>query len=152
AADRRALRLARAGARRAGAVLGQVADADGGPAHRRGGPEAVGRAVVVRAVTALGRIADVDGGPADGGALRVGGAVGGRAGAVLQQVAVAGGAAALHGGRPEGVGGAVVVGAVAALGDVAVARGRAADGGALPVRRAGGARSGAVLGEIADAG
>src|SRR5205807_9536678 len=54
--------------------------------------------------------------------------------------------------RREGVPRTVVVDAVAALGDVAHACRRAADGRALGVGRTGGARSRAVLREIADAG
>src|SRR5439155_1157667 len=133
-------------------VLDQVADSGGSAAHRRGGREAVGRAVVVRAVAALGHVADVDGGPADGGALRVGGAVGARAGAALGDVADTDGAAALRGRGLEGVGGTIVTGPVAALGDVAVAGRGTANRRALQVGRALSARAGAIVGKVADAG
>src|SRR5581483_5695965 len=118
----------------------------------RGGLEGVGGAVVAGAVAALGDVADASRRAADGGALRVVRAGGGRPGAHLRDVAGAGGGATLGRGGLEGVGGAVVAGAVAALGDVADAGRRAADGGALLVVRASGGRPGAHLGDVADAG
>src|SRR5206468_2986444 len=85
------------------------------------------------------------GGPALGGALGVGGAVGGRARAEVVRVAH-GGRGAAHGGRRlEVVGGAVVVDAVAALGRVAGAGGGPALGSALGV---GGAVSGRARAEV----
>src|SRR5439155_26132746 len=70
----------------------------------------------------------------------------------LGEVADARRAAALDGARPEGVGGARVGAAVAALREVAVASRGTADGRALRIGGAGGARSRAGLGEIADPG
>src|SRR5205823_3283793 len=104
------------------------------------------------AVAALGDVAVAGRGTANRRALHVGGARDARAGAVLGEVAEAGGAAALHGGRLQDIGGAVVAGAVAALGDVAVAGRGAADGRALHVGRTGRARAGAVFGQVARAG
>src|SRR5439155_75203 len=73
------------------------------------------------------------------------------AGACLGRVAAAGGGAADGAGGDEVVGGAIVPLPIAALGDVARARRRAADRRALGVGRTRRARSGAILGQVADA-
>src|SRR5581483_7620652 len=146
AADVGALPVVRAGRRRARAHLRDVAGADGGAALGRGGLEGVGGAVVA------GDVADAGRRTADGGALLVVRAGGGRPGAHLGDVADAGGRAALGRGGLERIRRAVIAGAVATLGDVADAGRRTADGGALRVVRAGGGRPGAHLGDVADAG
>src|SRR2546428_2641502 len=90
--------------------------------------------------------------PAARRALGVVGTRAARSGAVLRDVADAGGGAAQGPAGREGVRRTAVAHAVAALGHVAEAGRRATDRRALGVVRAGRARSGAGLGDVADAG
>src|SRR5205823_213189 len=89
---------------------------------------------------------------ADGRALGVVGTRDTRSGAVLRDVADAGGGAAQGPAGREGVRRTAVAHAVAALAHVAEAGRRATDRRALGVVRADRARSGAGLGDVADAG
>src|SRR5439155_225545 len=91
-------------------------------------------------------------GPADGGTLGVGRAVDPRAVAVFLQVTHAGRETAGGAGRGDVIGRAVVGDAVADLVDVADTGGGPADGRALGIVRARGARPGAGLRHVADAG
>src|SRR5262249_48623730 len=103
------------------------------------------------AVAALRDVADARGGTADGGALRVGGAARPGTGGGLGDIADAGGRAADHRGRLEGIRGAGGGHAVAGLRTVARARGRPAlqDRAADAVHRAVAAGAVAALGEVA---
>src|SRR5439155_1609000 len=148
----RALGVGGAVGGRAGAEVVQVAHAGRGTAQGGRGLEVVGGTVVVDAVTALGLVAGAGGGPARGGALAVGGAVGGRAGAEVVHVAHAGRGAAQGGRGLEVVSGTVVVDAVTALGLVAGAGGCLPVGRALAVGGAVGGRAGAEVVQVAHAG
>src|SRR5207249_8476126 len=123
-----------------------------GAAHGGRGLEVVGGAVVVHAVAALGVVAGTGCRAALGRALGVGGAVRGRAGAEVVQVAHAGRGAAQGGRGLEVVGGAVVVHAVAALGVVAGAGCRPALGRPLGVGCARRGRADAEVGPGAHSG
>ena len=107
AARQSAVLLASAGhvGARAGAVLGEIADAGAARGSRRS--TARSHRPDSRCSTpsqTLGGVADAGGGAAHRGALGIGGTRGGRSGAVFDEVADAGGAAALdargHEGRP----------------------------------------------------
>src|SRR5207237_447774 len=105
--------------RAAGALLGDVALVRSRAAGLRRWLERIGRAVVRDAVTRLGDVADAGRRPALGGALCVGGARGGRAGAVLRDVADAGRAATWRARHREVVGRTASASAGAGLGDIA---------------------------------
>src|SRR5207244_1260826 len=112
--------------------------------------EAVGGAVVGHSVAALRRVAYVGRRAADHRALRIRGAGGAPAGAVVGDVADAGGRAALDRVRLEAVRRAVVRHAVAALGEVTRSSCRPTDGTALQVDRSLRAGPGARLRQVAD--
>src|SRR5439155_1730842 len=92
-ADRRALRIVRARGARPGACLRDVAGAGGRTTGGAGGGERIGGTAVADTVAALGHVAQAGRGPADGGALRVRGTGRARPGALLRDVADAGGRA-----------------------------------------------------------
>src|SRR5439155_494087 len=137
---------------RAVAVFREVAGAGRGAAGRAGADERVGGAIVGDAVARLVDVTDARGRPAHGGALGVGGAVDGGPVAVLLEVADAGREAARRAGSGNLVGRAVVRDAVAAVIDVADACRRSAHRRALDVVRTAGARSRALLVDVAHAG
>src|SRR5207249_1710281 len=107
---------------------------------------------IAHAVAALLHVAAVGRRPAGIRALAVLRTGGVRARAMLGAVARPGGGATDDAGRQEGVGGAIVAEPVTALLAVARPGGGATHVGALVVRRAGGARPGAVLGQVAGPG
>src|SRR5437773_1906860 len=148
------LHVHRARGVRAGAGLGNVADATGRAALGSRRLQTIRRARIVRPVTALADVARPGRRAAHVGLLRVGRARGGRAGARLGDVAGAGGGAALGSRRLEGVARARVVRPVAALGDVTRAAGGATDRarGLEAVRWAGVVRAIAPLLGVARAG
>src|SRR5205823_3299511 len=137
---------------RAVAVLLEVADAGRGAARGAGGGDVIGGTIVRDAVADLPDVAETGGGPADGGALRVWGAVDARAVAVLLEVADAGREAAGGAAGSDVIGGAIVGDAVADFAAVADSGGGPADGGALGVGGAVDARAVAVLLEVTHAG
>src|SRR5439155_465277 len=151
-ADVGALVVGRAVDGRAVAVLLEVADAGREPARRAGGDDVVGRTAVADTVAALRHVADTGRGPADRRALRIVRARGARPGACLGDVADAGGRTTRGTAGDEAVGRTAVADAVAALGDVADASGGPADRRALGIIRARGARPGAGLRDVAEAG
>src|SRR5205823_4158955 len=151
-ADGRALGVVRACGARPAAGLLDVADAGGRPTRGAAGGEGVGGAGVADAVAALGHVAQAGRGPADGGALRVRGTGRARPGALLRDIADAGGRATGRTARDEAVRRAAVADPVAALGQVADTSRGPADGRALGVVRARGARPRARLLDVADAG
>src|SRR5206468_3408623 len=130
-ADRRALGVIRARGARPGAGLLDVADAGGRPTGGAAGGEGVGGAGVADAVAALGHVAQAGRGPADGGALRVRGTGRARPGALLRDIADAGGRATGRTARDEAVRRAAVADPVAALGQVADTGRGPGDGRAL---------------------
>src|SRR5207247_1520296 len=137
---------------RAVAVLPEVADAGRETAGRAGGGHVIGRTVVGDAVAAFCHVAETGRGPAHRRALRIVRARGARPGACLGDVADAGGRTTRGTAGDEAVGRTAVADAVAALGDVADASGGPADRRALGIIRARGARPGAGLRDVADAG
>src|SRR5262249_40045708 len=137
---------------RAGAVLGQVADACRRSAGQRARLHAVGRAVLADAVARLGDVADVGRGAADRRALGIRRTRRRRPGAVLRQVAGAGRRAADDRARLEAIGRTVVADPVAGFRRVAEVAGSATDRRALGVARTGVVATVAVLGEVAGAG
>src|SRR5439155_969908 len=151
-ADGGALDVRRAVDGRAVAILLEVTHAGRETAGGAGGGDVIGRAVVGDAVADLVDVADTGGGPARGGALGVRGAVDRRPVAVFLEVTDAGRETAGGAGGGNVISGTVVADAVAALRHVADAAGRAADRRALGVVRARGARPGARLRKVADAG
>src|SRR5439155_1392287 len=151
-ADVGALGVRRAVDARAVAVFLEVTDAGRETAGRAGGDDVVGRPAVADTVAALRHVADTGRGPADRRALRIVRARGARPGACLGDVADAGGRTTRGTAGDEAVGRTAVADAVAALGDVADASGGPADRRALGIIRARGARPGAGLRDVADAG
>src|SRR5439155_1015407 len=131
------------------AVLLEVADASREAARRAGSGNRVGRAVVRDAVAAVIDVTDACRRAAHRRALDVVRTAGTRSGALLVDVADAGGGATRGPGGDEAVGGAAVADAVAALRHVADPCRCTADGRALRIRRARRARSGAGLLDVA---
>src|SRR5207249_292476 len=148
---RRALRIRRAGRARAGAALPQVAGARRGAADRAGIPRRV-LAGVGDAVARVGRArVAVVGARGAARLLGIGRAARPIARAELRHVARARPRAADLGGQREGIGGTIIAHPVTALGHVAGTGRRPALRRALRIRRAGRARAGAALPQVADA-